>query len=492
MKNVKDFSLWMKVVVIVLVVLWCSPVLAGMIAEWDGSAAGEPTGLLTTSDGTNDYSISTGTADVITNDVISSGYISVGTTAAGDVGDINATGTLKINDVISSGYISATTVEGGTVTDGTATLTGGDLTGVDEITAATGNIMTVNSTDVTATGTVQTNDVISSGYISVGTTASGSDGDIIAGGNVTAGGDITTATGAVTGGTVQTTGGGVTLTDGTSGTTTIDGGMFQTNDVIASGYISVGTTVSGNVGDITAAGTVTATGADINSGNGESLIVNDDEVTMASPGGSVTASDTEVNMTSADNNTNVTVSDAGASMTDGTASVSTSGGAANMSSGGGDVTVTDTQASVTVNNGTATHGLVVGASNTTLSGGTDSTTLTLDDDGALLDNELDMDGNRITNVADGVNRYDAVNKGQLDEVAERAYQGIAAVAAMSAIPQPLSGHRFALGIGGGTYKDEGALAIGGSANLTNNIRLTGSVGVTSDSAVGAAGIGFSW
>jgi hypothetical protein len=409
MKNVKGVSLWMKVVVIVAVVVWCSPVLAGTIAEFDGTDGDQPPSSTLTTDG---YGIDAGDQTVTTTGTVSGG------TVTGDIVQDNG-----------GASMAGGVVTGTSLTDGTATLTGGSLT---------------DAVDVTASGTVE------------GVTVTDGAGATMTGGDVDA--TNVTATDTVEGVTV-TDGAGATMTGGT-----VEGVTLQTD--------TLGVVI--NDGDVDADGTVTVTdGADTTIITGGTLSVTNSNAVL-------NVNDSSGLTFQYDNTT-----DPSSSMT-----VDSSGAA--MTAGNGAVTVTDTQASVIVNNGTADHGLVVGESDTVLSGGTDSTTFTLDDDGALLDNELNMDGNRITNVANGVHRYDAVNKGQLDEVAERAYQGIAAVAAMSAIPQPLSGHRFAIGIGGGTYKEEGAFAIGGSANLTNNLRLTGSVGITSDSAVGAAGIGFSW
>jgi hypothetical protein len=438
MKNVKGVSLWMKVVVIVAVVVWCSPVLAGTIAEFDGTDGDQPPSSTLTTDG---YGIDAGDQTVTTTGTVSGG------TVTGDIVQDNG-----------GASMAGGVVTGTSLTDGTATLTGGSLTDAVDVTASgtvegvtvtdgAGATMTggdVDATNVTATDTVE------------GVTVTDGAGATMTGGDVDA--TNVTATDTVEGVTV-TDGAGATMTGGT-----VEGVTLQTD--------TLGVVI--NDGDVDADGTVTVTdGADTTIITGGTLSVTNSNAVL-------NVNDSSGLTFQYDNTT-----DPSSSMT-----VDSSGAA--MTAGNGAVTVTDTQASVIVNNGTADHGLVVGESDTVLSGGTDSTTFTLDDDGALLDNELNMDGNRITNVANGVHRYDAVNKGQLDEVAERAYQGIAAVAAMSAIPQPLSGHRFAIGIGGGTYKEEGAFAIGGSANLTNNLRLTGSVGITSDSAVGAAGIGFSW
>jgi len=123
---------------------------------------------------------------------------------------------------------------------------------------------------------------------------------------------------------------------------------------------------------------------------------------------------------------------------------------------------------------------------------------------------------RITNVADGVNDTDAVNVRQINAVesnidsntaaiaenrndierlnkdvkANRA--GIAAVAAMAAIPAPAPGKRNSFGIGYGTFKGEDALALGFKADLTKNLRMTTAVSHSRHDVAANVGLGWSW
>ena len=70
-----------------------------------------------------------------------------------------------------------------------------------------------------------------------------------------------------------------------------------------------------------------------------------------------------------------------------------------------------------------------------------------------------------------------MNMGQLEE---EAFSGIAAVAAMAAIPGPLDGHNNVIGFGGGYYKGESAIAAGFTANITPSMRMAGGVGYSND------------
>ena len=263
-----------------------------------------------------------------------------------------------------------------TLTDGTATLTGGDLTGVGTVSAATVSTTTLN------------------------------------------------VSGAFT---------AATLTDGTA--TLTGGDLTGVGDVIA----------SGDVGSATAH-------------------FSGEEIAIVSNSGenSLTVDDTTVQLQATDGATS------------------------------GQVNVAVDEASVLVDNGTAVHGLVVGTTNTVLSGGTTSTTLTLDDSGAHLDNDLDMGGNRVTNMADGVAPGDAATMRQFNNLEEEAFSGIANVAALAAIPAPQAGHNFSVGVGGGNYKGNSAIAAGFNANVSQSWRVTGGVGVSHGNVTSSVGVGFSW
>ncbi|WP_321530685.1 YadA-like family protein [uncultured Desulfuromonas sp.] len=70
--------------------------------------------------------------------------------------------------------------------------------------------------------------------------------------------------------------------------------------------------------------------------------------------------------------------------------------------------------------------------------------------------------------------------------------GIAAVAAMAAIPGPVPGKRNSFGIGYGTFKGEDALALGFKADLTQNLRMTTAVSHSRHDMAANVGLGWSW
>jgi autotransporter adhesin len=159
-------------------------------------------------------------------------------------------------------------------------------------------------------------------------------------------------------------------------------------------------------------------------------------------------------------------------------------------------------ASVTAtNNAGNKHGLVVDNNNTNatvLSGGTtdaSSTSLTLNDSGASFANPTTGTPSRVSGVADGVQNTDAVNVQQLNRTANQAYSGIAQVAAMQSIPEPIAGHKYSFGMGSGFYSGQQALAFGGKANIGNHARVGASVATgfgTSREMAASLGAGFSW
>ena len=131
----------------------------------------------------------------------------------------------------------------------------------------------------------------------------------------------------------------------------------------------------------------------------------------------------------------------------------------------------NTTARVTVTNKETgnDHGLYVGERDTVLSGGTNSTSMTLNDTGATFSN-----GNggpaRVTGVADGKSKYDAVNYGQLQDLEDDLSKGIAISYALEVmLPDP--GKSFRMTVGGGFYNGESALGLTGAGRVTENTAL---------------------
>jgi hypothetical protein len=160
------------------------------------------------------------------------------------------------------------------------------------------------------------------------------------------------------------------------------------------------------------------------------------------------------------------------------------------SDGGSELIMQESQASMLVYNQQTgvPHGLVITQTETVLSGGTNSTSLTLDDGGATFTNMPTGGPARVTGVANGTRRYDAVNYGQLKET----YGGIASVAAMANIPDPAPGKAYSIGLGFGNFEGENAFALGGAARLSESVSLQASIGHSDDNHTVGAGVGFSW
>jgi autotransporter adhesin len=86
---------------------------------------------------------------------------------------------------------------------------------------------------------------------------------------------------------------------------------------------------------------------------------------------------------------------------------------------------------------------------------------------------------RVTNVADGVSDFDAVNKRQLDDQHEKAMKGIATAMAMDVIlPDP--DMKFGVNVGGGFYDSESAIGITGAGRVNKDVALYFGVATDTD------------
>ncbi|WP_247682263.1 YadA-like family protein [Burkholderia sp. Tr-862] len=110
---------------------------------------------------------------------------------------------------------------------------------------------------------------------------------------------------------------------------------------------------------------------------------------------------------------------------------------------------------------------------------------------------------RIVNVADGVKATDAVSKGQFDralggmqgqinDISRNAYSGIAAATALTMIPGVDPGKTLSFGIGGGSYKGYQAVAMGGEARITENLKMRAGVGLSSGGNTYGVGASYQW
>jgi len=120
----------------------------------------------------------------------------------------------------------------------------------------------------------------------------------------------------------------------------------------------------------------------------------------------------------------------------------------------------------------------------------------------------------ISNVAPGVNGTDAVNvnqlnagiassnqytdqvanalSGNINDVARKAYAGVAAATALTMIPDVDLGKTIAVGVGGGWYKGEDAVALGATVRLTENVKMKAGVGYSSEGTTVGVGASYQW
>ncbi|WP_321903142.1 YadA-like family protein [Burkholderia cenocepacia] len=109
----------------------------------------------------------------------------------------------------------------------------------------------------------------------------------------------------------------------------------------------------------------------------------------------------------------------------------------------------------------------------------------------------------ISNLADGVNASDAATKGQMDraiggvqgqvnDLSRNAYSGIAAATALTMIPGVDPGKTVSFGIGGATYKGYQAVAFGGEARITQNLKMKAGVGLSSGGNTVGVGASYQW
>lgn len=132
---------------------------------------------------------------------------------------------------------------------------------------------------------------------------------------------------------------------------------------------------------------------------------------------------------------------------------------------------------------------VSGSVRTTVTGG--GTTLAFSSTGATLSGPKGIPA-RLSGIADGVDRNDAVNVGQLQSGLDRASYGIAMGMAMAQLPAPREGSNYSIGVALGSFGGMDALAVGGSALLGETAILRASVSKAGGTVGGGVGIGWSF
>ena len=93
---------------------------------------------------------------------------------------------------------------------------------------------------------------------------------------------------------------------------------------------------------------------------------------------------------------------------------------------------------------------------------------------------------RLTNVADGINQFDAVNLGQL----EKAYSGVAMSFALSAVDLPLGVGEQGFTVGVGAFEGETAGTISYRFRPTDRISIGAGISAGNGTVGGSVGIGF--
>ncbi|SAL51245.1 YadA domain-containing protein [Caballeronia udeis] len=103
---------------------------------------------------------------------------------------------------------------------------------------------------------------------------------------------------------------------------------------------------------------------------------------------------------------------------------------------------------------------------------------------------------QVTNVAAGTKGTDAVNLNQMNSamggIARKAYSGIAAATALTMIPDVDANKTLSIGIGGGTFQGYAATALGGTARITQNIKVRVGAGWSAAGTTVGAGASYQW
>ncbi|VWC66037.1 Burkholderia oligomeric coiled-coil adhesin A, BoaA [Burkholderia lata] len=80
----------------------------------------------------------------------------------------------------------------------------------------------------------------------------------------------------------------------------------------------------------------------------------------------------------------------------------------------------------------------------------------------------------------------------VNEVARRAYSGVAAATALTMIPEVDPGKTIAVGVGAGTYQGYAATALGVSIRFSDAVKAKLGVGISGSSSTYGGGISYQW
>ncbi len=422
--------------------------------------------------------IGAGDANTITNSLTVAG------TTTTNSGALNVGGATTLDSTL--GVTGATTLTGALTANGGISADGGVFTVAD----TTGNVATSGTLDVAGLSSLDGGIDVNGGNFMVATNGNTSIGGTL---GVTGNTSLSTLStsglatldsasitnNATVGGTLGVTGNTSLSTLSTSGLATLDSASITNNATVGG---TLGVTGNTSLSTLSTSGLATLDSASItnNATVGGTLGVT----------GALTANG-GATLNSADSYSSATVGNSAVTLVADSDALSTNAQSS--------LSMAPTSASLLVNNNTTgeSHGITISQTSTVISGGTDSTTLTLDDDGATFADEDTGAPVKVTGVADGVGAYDAVNMRQynkLEDRVDKAYSGIASVAALAAIPPPVSGKDISLGLGYGNFENQNALAVGGKALVgkDRNMMLTGGVGFCGSTTTLSAGVGWSF
>ena len=434
-----------------------------------GLTVNETTHITTLTGGTNsstltlaDAAATLGVGTATTSEITVLNATNDGTTTSVTIGgSSNSSNQLLANATTGTNNIEAFTNNIGVATANSENTIGNAETSTNIITGATNAITGVTTVTSTGTANQMIVDATSSRFVSADSTQS------VAVNN--SGTTITAATGH--------------SLNVTSSTTTIDGSATIYSGNGTGNYLTVGETQTDTIGlnsfDY---------GTEVSGG----MLINGD----LGVNGNIYTLDTTANAT-------INVGDSGMTITGATNEVSLQADDDSLDTNArAKLSMAPTSASLLVNTDSGvSHGISIDQERTVISGGTTSTSLTLDDDGATFQNDDTGGPARVMGVANGVNQYDAVNMGQfrsevdrLDNRIDKAYSGIASVAALAAIPAPVPGKTVSVGLGFGNFENQSAIALGGKALVgkKKNITLTAGVGYCDNTTTISAGVGWSF
>jgi hypothetical protein len=360
------------------------------------------------------------------------GTTTVAATLAGSSGSVGANG-IKINNISGKGTYNVNT---------------GDINATPVETAVFGVDTSGNTTiggTLSVAGATTTNGLTNKGTLT-------NNGNATVTGTLTVDGATTTK--------------GITNTGALSTTTLAVSGATTTNGITNTGDIK--TTTLATTGNATVGGNLNVTGTATLGGN--STLTGNTTIggTLGVTGATTLNGATQINNTL------------------GVTGATTIGSASGT---GGNTVKVDSSGIVLSTSGVGANSVAVTSAGTVATGGGASMRLA---NGVATFAGANSAPIRVTGVLDGQDQYDAVNRGQLNEVEKKAKRSAAGAAALVGIPQVEQGKNFNIGVGVGGVESEAAFAVGGSARIARDFILKGGVGFTNDTTTWTVGGGWSW